>query len=82
MHFLAALLVALLAVLPASAQVAPTETELRAYGGLHAAAARGDVADIEKRASLLAKTRKRSTRVVARRCMSRSIRSSTMPRAP
>jgi len=47
MHFLAALLVALLAVLPASAQVAPTETELRAYHGLHAAAARGDVADIE-----------------------------------
>ena len=49
MHFLAALLVALLAVLPASAQVAPTETELRAYHGLHAAAARGDVADIEAR---------------------------------
>ena len=49
MHFLAALLVALLAVLPASAQVAPTETELRAYHGLHAAAAGGDVADIEAR---------------------------------
>src|ERR1044072_7788963 len=49
MHFLAALLVALLAVLPASAQVAPTEAELRAYRGLHAAAARGDVADIEAR---------------------------------
>ena len=49
MHFLAALLVALLTVLPASAQVAPTEAELRAYGGLHAAAARGDVADIEAR---------------------------------
>lgn len=49
MHFLATLLVALLAVLPASAQVAPTEAELRAYGGLHAAAARGDVADIEAR---------------------------------
>src|SRR6476659_3187893 len=49
MHFLAVLLVALLAVLPASAQVAPTETELRAYHGLHAAAARGDVADIEAR---------------------------------
>ena len=49
MHFIAAFLVALLAGLPASAQVAPTETELRAYGGLHAAAARGDVADIEAR---------------------------------
>ena len=49
MHVLVALLLALLAVLPASAQVAPTEAELRAYGGLHAAAARGDVAEIEKR---------------------------------
>jgi uncharacterized protein len=49
MHFLAVLLAALLTVLPASAQVAPTEAELRAYGGLHAAAARGDVADIEAR---------------------------------
>jgi uncharacterized protein len=49
MRFLAALVVALLTVLPAPAQVAPTEAELRAYGGLHAAAARGDVADIERR---------------------------------
>jgi uncharacterized protein len=49
MHFLAALLVALLAVLPALAQVAPTEAELRAYSGLHAAAARGDIADIQAR---------------------------------
>jgi uncharacterized protein len=49
MQFLAALIVAFLTVLPASAQVAPTEAELRAYGGLHAAAARGEVADIEKR---------------------------------
>jgi hypothetical protein len=49
MHFLAALLVALLTALPASAQVAPDDAELRAYGGLHAAAARGDVADIEAR---------------------------------
>jgi len=48
-HFLAALIVALLIALPASAQVAPTEAELRAYGGLHAAAARGDVGDIEAR---------------------------------
>ena len=49
MRFLAVLIVALLALPPASAQVAPTEDELRAYGGLHAAAARGDVADIEAR---------------------------------
>ncbi len=49
MHHFAGLLLVLLAALPASAQIAPTETELRDYGGLHAAAARGDVADIEKR---------------------------------
>lgn len=49
MHLLAGLFLALLAALPASAQIAPSEAELRAYGGLHAAAARGDVADIEKR---------------------------------
>jgi ankyrin repeat protein len=49
MPFLVTVLVVLLAVLPASAQVAPSEAELRAYGGLHAAAARGDVADIEAR---------------------------------
>jgi ankyrin repeat protein len=34
---------------PSFAQVAPTDAELRAYGSLHAAAARGDIADIEKR---------------------------------
>ena len=52
MYFFVALFLAVLAVLaapPASAQMAPTEAELHAYGGLHAAAARGDVADIEKR---------------------------------
>jgi uncharacterized protein len=49
MQFLATLLVALLGVLPASAQVAPSRAELRAYGGLHAAAARGDITDIEAR---------------------------------
>lgn len=49
MYVLVALLLAVLTALPASAQIAPTEAELRAYGGLHAAAARGDVADIEKR---------------------------------
>jgi ankyrin repeat protein len=52
MHLLAGLFLALLAALPASAQIAPTEAELRAYGGLHAAAARDDVADIEKRIAL------------------------------
>ena len=49
MHILVALVVALLAAVPASAQIAPTEAELRTYGGLHAAAARGDVVDMEKR---------------------------------
>jgi hypothetical protein len=49
MHLIATLLLALLTVQPASAQVAPAEAELRAYGGLHAASARGDVADIEAR---------------------------------
>ncbi|MBA2398962.1 MAG: ankyrin repeat domain-containing protein [Bradyrhizobium sp.] len=49
MHALAALLLVLAITQPASAQIAPTETEWRAYGGLHAAAARGDVAEIEKR---------------------------------
>ena len=49
MHFLLTLMFALMTTLSASAQVAPTESELRAYAGLHAAAARGDVADIEAR---------------------------------
>jgi ankyrin repeat protein len=49
MYILAAFLLALVTVLPASAQVGPSEAELRAYGGLHAAAARGDVVDIERR---------------------------------
>ncbi|HMM89391.1 ankyrin repeat domain-containing protein [Bradyrhizobium sp.] len=49
MHFIAALLLAFLTTQPTSAQVAPTEAELRAYGGLHAAAARGDVDDIVRR---------------------------------
>jgi ankyrin repeat protein len=48
MRFLTALFLTLF-VLPVSAQIAPTQSELRAYSGLHAAAARGDVADIEKR---------------------------------
>ena len=49
MHVLAVLLVALVTALPAFAQIAPTEAELRAYSGLHAAAARGDIAEIERR---------------------------------
>jgi ankyrin repeat protein len=49
MRSLAALLLALVIILPASAQVPPTEAELRAYGGLHAATARGDVVEIEQR---------------------------------
>jgi uncharacterized protein len=48
MRFVVALLLALV-TLPAAAQIAPTETELRGYTGLHAAAARGDIAEIEKR---------------------------------
>lgn len=48
MHFLAVILLALLTAAPASAQLAPTADELRGYQGLHAAAARGDVADIER----------------------------------
>jgi ankyrin repeat protein len=48
-YILAALCLAFLAASAASAQIAPTEAELRAYGGLHAAAARGDVVDTEKR---------------------------------
>ena len=49
MHVVAAFFLALLTALPASAQIAPSEAELRAYRGLHAAAARGDVADLEQR---------------------------------
>jgi ankyrin repeat protein len=49
MYVLAGFLLALLAVLPASAQIAPSEAELRSYGGLHAAASRGDVVELEKR---------------------------------
>jgi ankyrin repeat protein len=47
----AALTVTILALLtaPGLAQVPPTTDELSAYAGLHAAAARGDVAEIERR---------------------------------
>jgi uncharacterized protein len=44
--WLAALLLAL--CLPAAAQIAPGADELRAYRGLHAAAAKGDAAEIER----------------------------------
>jgi uncharacterized protein len=49
MHVLIAMLLVLATALPVSAQTAPTEAEWHAYSGLHAAAARGDVAEIEKR---------------------------------
>lgn len=49
MYILAAFFLALLAAAPASAQIAPSAAELHAYGGLHAAAARGDIVDMEKR---------------------------------
>lgn len=48
MRFVVALLLAFV-TLPATAQIAPTEAELRGYTGLHAAAARGDIAEVEKR---------------------------------
>lgn len=48
MRFVVALLLALI-TLPAATQIAPTEAELRGYTGLHAAAARGDIAEVEKR---------------------------------
>ena len=43
-----ALAAGLAAVLPAPAQIAPNASELQTYRGLHAAAAAGDVADIER----------------------------------
>jgi ankyrin repeat protein len=43
------LLLLALGVGPAFAQVGPTAAELSAYTGLHAAAARGNIAEIEKR---------------------------------
>jgi ankyrin repeat protein len=38
----------ILAAIPAAAQIAPGAAEVTAYRGLHAAAAKGDVADIER----------------------------------
>jgi ankyrin repeat protein len=45
------LLFLLLAATPAHAQIPPSATELRGYSGLHAAAAKGDVAEIERLAA-------------------------------
>jgi ankyrin repeat protein len=45
---LAAVLALIGVALPASAQNPPTERDLRIYAGLHAAAANGDVAEIER----------------------------------
>jgi ankyrin repeat protein len=42
------LIAALLLPLPAAAQTPPSPSELRAYAGLHAAAAKGDAAEIER----------------------------------
>src|SRR6266540_1225948 len=36
------------AAVPAAAQIAPTAQDLRVYAGLHAAAANGDAAEIER----------------------------------
>lgn len=49
--FRVALLACVIAAVPAAAQVPPEPTELAAYTGLHAAAARGDVAGIARLAS-------------------------------
>ena len=49
MRVFALLLLLAVPATPLHAQVAPSDGELRAYVGLHAAAARGDIADIEKR---------------------------------
>src|SRR5215213_1108634 len=43
-----ALTLILTGALPALAQIAPSQSELRVYAGLHAAAAKGDTAEIER----------------------------------
>ena len=48
--------------LPGNAQIAPTPSEVEAYRGLHAAAAKGDVTDIQKLASAGAKLEDRDSR--------------------
>ena len=47
----AAVALLVLAGTPAGAQIPPTAQEIAAYGGLHAAAAKGDVAEIRKLAA-------------------------------
>jgi ankyrin repeat protein len=44
-----ALFLLVISATPLHGQIPPSDGELRAYGGLHAAAARGDTADIKKR---------------------------------
>jgi ankyrin repeat protein len=48
MRIALALACALLAVLPARAQIAPSQSELRVYAGLHAAAAQGNAAEVAR----------------------------------
>ena len=48
MRITLALACALLLLLPARAQIAPSQSELRIYAGLHAAAAKGDAAEIAR----------------------------------
>ena len=48
MRITLALACVLLAFPPARAQIAPSQSDLRVYAGLHAAAAKGDAAEIER----------------------------------
>ena len=48
MRITLALACVLLTFLAARAQIAPSQSELRVYAGLHAAAAKGDAAEIER----------------------------------
>ena len=48
MRITLALVGVLLTALPATAQVAPSQSELRVYAGLHAAAAKGDAAEVAR----------------------------------
>ena len=45
---LACLFISSVLALPAAAQIPPSAAEIAAYRGLHAAAAKGDVAEIDK----------------------------------
>lgn len=48
MRFFSILIVTLGLIAPAHAQIPPSDAELRSYSGLHAAAAKGDVGEIER----------------------------------